>query len=148
MGNSPSLATKKKGNRAWLPNYILFPRIQIKYALMHSAIVLIALLFCMLGEFYLLKRFDFQAMDPFMLASSKESLMQFNIILLLISTGLTFVVSILVTHRFLGPMIAIRRSLEQYKENQKIEKIVIRKTDEIHFIVDDLNQFFQGLNEK
>ena len=139
-------APKKK---RFLPGrYLIYPEIQLKYAFIFSGIVVITLSFFFVGEFFYLSRGEILGIDPNVIDGIRESIISFNVLVFIISSILTFLVSILITHRFLGPVVAIKRALENYKTgNQKFE-IKIRKTDEAHLLVKLLNEYFNGLDEK
>ncbi|GEM_PF-4281451 len=77
-----------------------------------------------------------------------QNLWIYNLLILSVVSGTVFAASILVTHRFLGPTIAIKRTLDLYLQEKKIKKIVIRKTDEAHQLIGEINNFIQELNEK
>ncbi|MCS6839068.1 MAG: hypothetical protein NZ480_09530 [Bdellovibrionaceae bacterium] len=46
---------------------------------------------------------------------------------------------IVVSHRYLGPLIPVLRSLKAYFQNQEVVEIRIRQTDELQEFVNDLN---------
>ncbi len=135
--------------KRFLPGrYLIYPEIQLKYAFIFTGIVVITLAFFFIGEFFYLSRGESLGVEPNLIDGIKDSLISFNLLVLIISSVLTFLVSILITHRFLGPVIAIKRALENYKSDNQNFKIKIRKTDEAHLLVKILNEFFEGLDEK
>lgn len=142
------MTNERKKSRLAIGKYLIYPKIQIKYAGIYTFIVVLTLCIFMVGEFFFLSRGEQFGLDQGVLDSFKISLLKYNLIVLCVSAALTFFVSILVTHRFLGPIVAINRALASYSVDRKFKKIVIRKTDEVHSLVEQLNKFFEGLDEK
>lgn len=59
----------------------------------------------------------------------------------------TFAAGILITHRFLGPIHAVKRALDVFKNEKRVEKIRIRDTDELQPLVEQLNEFLASLEK-
>ncbi len=122
-------------------NYLPFPKIQLKYAGVFTFVVAMGLIFFMIGQTVALRAGENLSIDEVALAALKSSLYTYNIVVIIVALVTTFLVSVLVTHRFLGPIVAIKRSLDHYQKEGTFKKISIRKTDEIHELVDLLNKF-------
>lgn len=59
----------------------------------------------------------------------------------------TFYLALKVTHRYLGPMVAIRRQIHAMKEGQYAERVKLRQDDEFQDIADDLNALAERLQK-
>lgn len=119
-------------------NYILFPEIQLKYSFLNAAIVTI----CLAIATFLLSIAASKAQtladtDELRkaLASMGNLLIAFNIFLTIAAGIFSFVVNIIITHRFVGPMVAIRRFLEDLQGKQKA-KLILREHDALKPLAD------------
>ena len=52
------------------------------------------------------------------------------------------------THQIYGPLVAIKRFLEQLKKGDYSARIVIRKGDDLQNLVKDLNELAEALEQK
>ena len=121
--------------------YLLFPKAQLKYAFIYSSIVFVIIIILMAGQYYMLGQGEQFNLNQENLDLIRTSLLRFNIVVLTMGCLICFMLSILVTHRFLGPTISIKRTLDAYKKDKTFKKITVRKTDEIKDLVESLNAF-------
>ena len=125
--------------------YLLFPRIQLKYAFIYIGIVFTTMSILIAGQYYMLGQGEQFSLNQENLDIIRMILVRFNIVILVLSCLICFLLSILVTHRFLGPTIGIKKALDNYKKDKTFKKITIRKTDEIQDLVDTLNTFLKDV---
>ena len=119
--------------------YVIYPRIQLKYA---SLLALLTLIHGIVFVFLIISVFDGQIIssgaeqDIFKL---KSNIVLLGIGIAFLGSGLVFASTILILHRFLGPIIAVNRSLKKFEESGNFEEIKIRKDDELVKLIDTLN---------
>lgn len=61
---------------------------------------------------------------------------------------LGFALTTVLSHRLLGPLVPIRRHLQKLIEGKYDDRLRLRKTDELHFLADDLNKLTEKLGER
>lgn len=128
--------------------YLLFPKIQLKYAFIYSSIIFTAMSTMIAGQYYMLGQGEQYSLNQENLDMIRMSLLRLNLVVLSMSCLICFVLSILITHRFLGPTVSISRALDLYKKDKTFKKISIRKTDEVQDLVDTLNLFLKEVETK
>jgi|JI9StandDraft_1071089.scaffolds.fasta_scaffold176777_1 hypothetical protein len=124
--------------------YLIFPKIQLKYSLLLSALTLIQGLATIFFIYSLLNRplEEIIAENNFLIF--KQEMVKLGIALALINAFIVFSTCIFILHRFLGPIISINRSLQKFEETGEFEDIRIRKSDEMHILVDRINFFLRN----
>ncbi|MGE0633793.1 MAG: HAMP domain-containing protein [Pseudobdellovibrionaceae bacterium] len=60
----------------------------------------------------------------------------------------TFIFWFIASHRIFGPVVAIRRQLENLNSGRYEARIKLRKTDEFHEIAEDLNRLAETLQSR
>lgn len=68
-----------------------------------------------------------------------ESIVENTMITFILSFGFSFVLMIVITHRFVGPFVAIKRFILANLNNENPKALKIRQTDEMHEIVELIN---------
>lgn len=132
--------------------FISNPRIQFKYAILNSLFVSGVILLTNLIIIYQLKSFtsnqgDYE-IDTGLLKNMTDFTLQLGIICFLMSFIVTFFSSLIITHRFVGPFIAINRYVEGLINNKYDEPLNLRNTDEMHEIAGKLKILGEKLKEK
>lgn len=128
--------------------YLLFPKIQLKYAFIFSGIFFVTIVVMICGQYYMLSRAEQYNLSQDNLNLVNMSLVYFNLVILVMSCLVCFILSILITHRFLGPTIGIKRALEAYKNDNTFKRINVRKSDEVQDLVETLNIFLKEIEMK
>jgi len=70
---------------------------------------------------------------------------------LVVGAGIGGILSLLITHKVAGPLYRIRKIVEEVSEGKEVEKIRIRKGDELQDFVEDFNRvlsLIQDLRER
>jgi methyl-accepting chemotaxis protein len=142
------MTANDKVKNVFQKTYLVFPKKQLKYALVYSFILFVTMAGFISVEYYFLSNGEHYGLDQRALMDLRDSLFTYNVFLLIISLLVTFMTTILVTHRFLGPIVSIRKKLERFKTDKKYTKIEIRKTDEIQPLVDSLNDFLSTIDDE
>lgn len=61
---------------------------------------------------------------------------------------LGFVLTTVLSHRLLGPLVPIRRHIQKLIEGRYEDRLRLRKKDELHFLADDINALTEKLGER
>jgi len=136
-----------------IKKYLTHPNIQLKYSFLAAITVSICVLLSHFVLFYFLSSFLFQvyqtdAQSAAQISKLVEMSAVFSFVLFLVIFFLTFFVSILITHRFLGPMISIRRHFERLKSGDFSRPLQVRRTDEVHDLVEMINEYTHALENR
>jgi len=122
--------------------FISHPRIQFKYAILNSLFVSGVILLSNLLVVYRLRSYaDSQSdidMDAALLYNVTDFTMQMGFLTFLVSFFITFVSTIVITHRFVGPFIAINRYVDSIISGKFDEGLNLRTSDEMHEIAGKL----------
>lgn len=124
--------------------YLLNVRSQVKYAIIFAGLFFLGnIIFVVLTYYILTYQINLwvvgsEASGIGVLFSPKNFLWFLTLFSLVESLviGYLFVV---VSHRYLGPLVPVLRSLKAYLRNQEVIEIKIRQTDELQEFVNDLN---------
>lgn len=119
--------------------YIIFPRIQLKYA---SLLGFLTLLHGVVFIFLIVSVFDGQVLlsgTEHDISKLKSDVTFLGAGIAVFGSALVFASTILILHRFLGPIIAVNRSLQKFEETGIYEAIQTRKDDEMGKLVEKLN---------
>lgn len=124
-----------------LSSYFLSNGSQLKYAAIISGVFLCfsAVHYWLLSTLFLEIQQGLPSDNEVFLNSIFEKFLLSFSFIVFFSAVLLFLIMVVITHRFLGPLIPISRALKEYFENCSAEQIVIRKTDELHDFVAFLN---------
>lgn len=95
-----------------------------------------------IGLFYFVNQLTESGLSKNEIEALKISLMKYSFGISAVTTLFMFILTILITHRFLGPFFAIKRALDKYKTEKQFSKISIRSTDEAKLLVNNINDFF------
>lgn len=130
--------------------FISHPKIQFKYAFLNSLFVSGVILLSNLLVVYRLRNYaDSQSdieMDTALLYNITDFTMQMGFLTFLVSFFITFFSTIVITHRFVGPFIAINRYVDNLMQSKYDEKINLRTSDEMHEIAGKLNSLGDRLS--
>ena len=122
--------------------FISHPRIQFKYAILNSLFVSGVILLSNLLVVYRLRNYaDSQSdieMDTALLYNITDFTMQMGFLTFLVSFFITFVSTIVITHRFVGPFISINRYVDSIINGKFDEGLNLRTSDEMHEIAGKL----------
>ncbi len=79
----------------------------------------------------------------------KAALAEHSIILLLFMTAIPIIFRdvLRVTHRCVGPLVSIKRALDDLAKGKIIEPVKLRKSDLLHDIADPLNKIADQIRE-
>jgi hypothetical protein len=86
--------------------------------------------------------------DPAILSDYFNVMIIGSLAAVVLSGGICFVFAILLTHRFLGPMVPIFRHIEMMKQGQFADRIKLREKDEMHELGEKLNELTAELEKK
>ncbi len=125
--------------------YLIFPRIQFKYAFVSALLMMVAMGCMMVLQSYFFNSALKPGVQRVDLERLQSMVLVLSFFLLFVAGFLSFVVSILVTHRFLGPTFAIRRSLDAIRAGESSVEIKIREHDELRHLVQLLNEVIPSL---
>ncbi len=134
-----------KAKRLFLGHFS-HPKVQIKYALLTSSIVSFGVT---LSNLFLIYRMNTIMTETETGASSTCSFVFLQLLYSMLSMGLstlfstfllTFSATIVITHRFLGPIINIKNHIDAISRNQKPMPLKFRKDDELHEVANYLNE--------
>jgi hypothetical protein len=134
--------------RIILKQLLIFPRVQIKYTAIYAGVTLVPILVLMASHFYFIHQLTRIDLSIEEMSFIRQNSIELNIFIFIVTAILVVLISILVTHRFLGPFIAIKRGLDSYLIDKKNPNIKIRKTDEAHSLVAQINEFFEAMETK
>jgi methyl-accepting chemotaxis protein len=68
--------------------------------------------------------------------------------LAVVYVSLSFAVAVVLTHRMVGPMVAIRRHIEALKQGDLSARVRLRKRDAFKDVARDLNELAEALEER
>ncbi|MBL7672481.1 MAG: hypothetical protein JNM39_18530 [Bdellovibrionaceae bacterium] len=134
--------------RIILKQLLIFPKIQLKYTAIYACVTLAPILVLMACHSYFIHQLTRVDLSIEEMSLIRQNSIELNIFIFVLTSIFVVLISILVTHRFLGPFIAIKRGLDSYLIDRKNPNIKIRKTDEAHSLVAQINEFFEALETK
>lgn len=133
---------KNKNGRSF-KNFIVDPRVQIKYALLNAAILAISIGVATLFSQFTISRaqslLEAPEISSKIVSSLGSTMLLFDLCLLVGAGAFSFVINILITHRFVGPIVAIRRYLSDIQQNRE-SKLILREDDELRPLADYLEK--------
>lgn len=129
--------------------FVSNPRVQFKYALLNSLFVSGVIFLTNLIVVYRLRSFagsqsDYEV-DSTLLNNMTDFTLQMGIISFLMAFIVTFFSSLIITHRFVGPFVAINRYVEALIKNKFDEPLNLRTSDEMHEIAGKLKTLGEKL---
>lgn len=129
--------------------FVSNPRVQFKYALLNSLFVSGVIFLTNLIVVYQLRSFagdqsDYEV-DSTLLNNMTDFTLQMGIISFLMAFIVTFFSSLIITHRFVGPFVAINRYVEALIKNKFDEPLNLRTSDEMHEIAGKLKTLGEKL---
>lgn len=145
---SPHQPSYQKTKRSILSILLLKPTLQFRYI----SVVFIAILFvCIAMGFH----FHFAVIKKITVelgyAELKHVLVQMNIIMVSLFLSYAFIVlvfSILISHKFAGPIYRFEKILQQISGGDLTHRIDLRKGDELLELKDHINCMISNLNKK
>ena len=118
--------------------FLSHPKIQLKYAILNSFFVAgVILLSNLLVVYRLRQHAEGQSdveMDTTLLFNITDFTMQMGFLTFMVSFFITFFSTIIITHRFVGPFIAINRYVDSLISSKFDDDLNLRTTDEMHEI--------------
>ncbi len=87
-------------------------------------------------------------LDPSAVSDYLDMMIKGSIAAIIFSGGVCFVFAILLTHRFLGPMVPIFRQIDEMKEGKFSMRVKLRDKDEMKELSDKLNELADELEKK
>lgn len=122
--------------------FISHPKIQFKYAILNSLFVSGIILLSNLLVVYRLRHYaDSQGdveMETALLYNITDFTMQMGFLTFLVAFFITFFSTIIITHRFVGPIVAINRYVDSLIAAKFDENLNLRASDEMHEIAGKL----------
>lgn len=124
-------------------NFIVDPRVQVKYALLNASIVMMSLGTAIFFSQFTISRAQSLLEGPEIstqiISGLGSTMLLFDLCLLVGAGAFSFVINILITHRFVGPIVAIRRYLSDIQQNRE-SKLILREDDELRPLADYLEK--------
>jgi len=139
----------KKSRR--LKNYLLYPKVQLKYALMYT---------CLIGFVGILliglqMKMNAEILSHIENPDVQETVARMQILhlffqgsVVFLSSLLIFFITVTMTHRFLGPIIAIIRYFELLRTSGNAKPIVLRDEDELEPLISYLKSVDIKVSQK
>lgn len=143
-------------NRRQIRNFLLKPRVQYRYGLYFFGVAGIAAALTQLLLIYAFQQIMGQAMlhtsiDPLELAAAVgQPLRSLGVRMALLFPLLAVacgVFAIWLTHRFVGPQVAIQRHIDQLKTGDYTQTCTLRDGDELKGVAKGLNELTEALRQ-
>ena len=129
-------------------NYLLYPKMQLKYAGLYSGLVAALGMIVVTLQVAHNNQLAEQISDPAVLETVQE-LQRRTLLLQMGAFGIAllvlFLMTVLITHRFVGPIVAIIRHL---RANSKNKRLTLRRHDELKPLIDFLNSVDITVNDR
>lgn len=138
---SDKTSDKSSGRSAF--RFLIFPKKQLKYAFFHFLIVSLSVLiinFFSYLKFSKLLEINTNPATSQILSEYIYTLSVVTIITLVIMGVLTFLITIVFLHRFVGPLLPIIRHLDAILSGNYSHKTYLRSADELPEITQKLNE--------
>lgn len=150
------MANEKK-NRRKLRNLLLDPRVQYRYgyyflAFSVGAALLNQVFLVSSMRSMLLRALADSNVDPISLAGNVAGPIRViavgTTLILPVMGLLCFGFAILVTHKFVGPQVALKRHIAKLKAGNYASECRLRKDDELQELADELNELAEALEQR
>lgn len=150
------VAPQPKVIKRRLRNYLLQPLVQVKlglYSILLSlglAVAVGGILYANLRKIYtlILALTDVPEEANEVLATHIAGMSGWLILTVVIYLALTILISVLFTHRLIGPTIAFRRHIRALSEGRYNSRTFLRKGDAFEEVADELNHLSEVLERK
>ncbi len=134
-----------------LKNYLLFPKVQTKYALLYSGLIAALGILLLMAQWNanqaILKQIEIPAVADVVTQLQYRNMI-LQICFFVLACVSMFLITITMTHRFLGPIVAIIRHLETLRTQGSAKPIVLRREDEMAPLIDYLQSVDIKVSEK
>lgn len=148
---------KSPPNRRHVKNFLLQPRVQLRYAMYFMAFAVVAAVVSQTLVLTALRQILANIMratnmDPLVFATQvsaplRVAAFQMASLYALLALGCGMF-GIYLTHRFVGPQVALRRTLEQLRRGNYEAECRLRPTDELGEVAELINALAVTLNER
>ncbi len=130
--------------------FVSHPRVQIKYGLLNALTISLLMTFVYLISFINLRTLlDPAPRDELLYYSIKSSitLMTWTAVLMTAAAFfLTFISTLILVHRFIGPAIPIRRFIDSLIQGERPQPLKLRRYDELGLVAEKLNELAEKLH--
>jgi methyl-accepting chemotaxis protein len=142
----------RTGKRKWR-NFLLVPRVQLNavMAIFLTGFIAVSAFFAyiiwktteVIYRLAELSETSFEILD--VIPRTMQMLWTSYFLTLLIFSACAFIIGILITHRFLGPTVAIRAHIRRLINGDLEKNLTLRKDDALQELADDINELTQKL---
>ncbi len=132
--------------------FISHPQIQIKYALLNAGFITL-----LMASIYAIAIINIRFMiDPppqdelvyYALLNSFNLMTWTAVLMCTVAFSFTFISTLYITHRFIGPTVTIRRFIDQLMKGENPEPLKLRRLDELGLIAEKLNELRDAYPQK
>lgn len=133
--------------------FVAVPKVQFRYALYSGLLVSVFILLTYLLIVIKLQNAigtaaDATSADGLILVSIVEYLRSAVFAITAIAFSITFLAALIITHRFVGPSIAMQHFIEDMINGTANRKLRFRKNDELNELADSLNRLHEKISSK
>lgn len=155
MSESDTTGVRHGRNQRRIRNFLLQPGLQLQMgiyvitvALLTSAAIagVLYLTFARILDL-LLELTDFRSEVTAILLEYSMAAAFWLVMLMLIFVALNLLISVLITHRLIGPTVAFRRHIEQLCRGNFASRISLRESDAFREVARDLNRLAELMQE-